>query len=261
MPSAALSAALEAVRSFPGRAGLYWQDLTTGEEAGTRGGEAFEAASVIKLPVLAELFRQLETGEARAEETFSIREEEKLPSCGALNYLHTGVTVNLMDLGVLMIILSDNTATNVLIRRLGMERIGRTMREELGMETTVLRRLLFDSEAAARGVKNTIAPAEIGRMLAGLYRGEIVSPEASREMLRILGDQRLNGKIPFWLDGKVKCAHKTGEDSGVTHDVGIVYAPRPFVLCVCGDPVKAPALNALMGEIARDLVREQGVEL
>ena len=80
-------------------------------------------------------------------------------------------------------------------------------------------------------------------------------------MLQILGDQRLNGKLPFWLDGKVKCAHKTGEDRNITHDVGIIYAPRPFVLCVCGDPVKAPALNALMGAVARDLVLEQGVPL
>ena len=159
-----------------------------------------------------------------------------------------------------MVILSDNTATNLLIRRLGMERIQAAM-TALGMETSALRRLLFDSEAAGRGIKNTIAPREMGRLLAGLYRGEIVSPEASRRMLGILGDQRLNGKIPFWLDGKVKCAHKTGEDRNITHDVGIVYAPRPFVLCVCGDPVKAPALNALIGEIARDLVLEQGVEL
>lgn len=260
MNSAALTAAVAAVRDFPGRAGLYWQNLATGEEAEVRGGEAFEAASVIKLPVLVELFRQLEAGEARREETFSVREEEKLPSCGALNYLHTGVTVNLLDLGVLMIILSDNTATNLLIRRLGMEKIQATM-ASLGMEVTALRRLLFDSEAAARGIKNTIAPREIGRLLAGLYRGEVVSPAASAEMLRILGDQRLNGKLPFWLDGKVKCAHKTGEDSGITHDVGILFAPQPFVLCICGDPVKAPALNALMGETARELVREQGIVL
>ena len=101
----------------------------------------------------------------------------------------------------------------------------------------------------------------MGRLLAALYRGEVVSPAASARMLQILGDQRLNGKIPFWLDGRVKCAHKTGEDSGITHDVAIVYAPRPFVLCICGDPVDAPALNALMAQAARQLVQEQGVAL
>ena len=260
MAQAAILAAMEAVRTFPGRAGLYWQDLTTGEELEVRGEESFEAASVIKLPILVELFRQLEAGEAREEETFSIGEEAKLPSCGALNYLHTGLTVNLLDLGVLMIILSDNTATNLLIRRLGMERIQATM-ADLGMEVTRLRRLLFDSRAAEQGIQNTISPRETGRLLARLFRGEVVSPAASQRMLQILGDQRLNGKLPFWLDGKVKCAHKTGEDRNITHDVGIIYAPRPFVLCVCGDPVKAPALNALMGAVARDLVLEQGVPL
>ena len=80
-------------------------------------------------------------------------------------------------------------------------------------------------------------------------------------MLGILKDQRLNGKLPFWLDGKVACAHKTGEDKNITHDVGILYAPRPFVLCICGDPVDAPALNALMAQAARLLVQEQGVTL
>lgn len=251
---------LRQVREFPGRAGFYCQDLATGEEWSVRGEEAFEAASVIKLPILVEVFRRLEAGEAREDESFTIREEDKLPSCGVLNYLHTGLTVTLMDLAVLMIIVSDNTAANLLIRRLGMERINETIRE-LGMTATRLRRLLFDSEAAARGIKNTIAPAEIGRLLAALYRGEVVSPAASARMLRILGDQRLNGKLPFWLDGKVKCAHKTGEDTNITHDVGILYTPRPLVLCVCGDPVSAPALNALMGTMARELAAEQGVNL
>jgi len=251
-------AILEQIRTFPGRAGLYCQDLETGREWSVRGEEPFEAASVIKLPVLVEAFRQLEAGEAREDEVFAIRQEEKLPSCGALNYLHTGLEVTFLDLAVLMIILSDNTATNILIRRLGMDNIDRTIRA-LGMRSTRLRRLLFDSEAAARGVKNTISPGEMGRLLAALHRGEVVSPAASARMLQILGDQRLNGKMPFWLDGKVKCAHKTGEDSNITHDVGIVYAPRPFVLCFCGDPVDAPAFNAVMASVTRQLVQEQGV--
>lgn len=251
---------LQQIRDFPGRAGLYCQDLSTGKEWSVRGEEAFEAASVIKLPILVELFRQLAAGEAREEESFTIGEADKLPSCGALNYLHTGLSVTLMDLAVLMIIVSDNTATNLLIRRLGMDNINSTIRE-MGMTTTRLRRLLFDSEASARGVKNTVSPAEIGRLLAALYRGEVVSPAASARMLSILGDQRLNGKLPFWLDGKVKCAHKTGEDSGITHDVGILYAPQPFVLCVCGDPVHPPSLNALMADVARQLVQQQGVAL
>lgn len=251
---------LQQIRDFPGRAGLYCQDLSTGEEWSVRGEEAFEAASVIKLPILVELFRQLAAGEAREEESFTIGEADKLPSCGALNYLHTGLSVTLMDLAVLMIIVSDNTATNLLIRRLGMEGVNETI-QGMGMRATRLRRLLFDSQAAAQGIKNTISPGEMGRLLAALYRGEVVSPAASARMLGILGDQRLNGKLPFWLNGKVKCAHKTGEDTNITHDVGILYTPRPLVLCICGDPVHPPALNALMGTIARQLAEEQGVKL
>ena len=250
----------KAVREFPGRAGLYCQELDTGREWAVRGEEPFEAASVIKLPILVEVFRQLESGEAREDERFTIAKEDKLPSCGALNYLHTGLTVTLMDLAVLMIIVSDNTATNLLIRRLGMEGVNETI-QGMGMKATRLRRLLFDNQAAAQGIKNTISPGEMGRLLAAHYRGEMVSPAASARMLGILGDQRLNGKLPFWLNGKVKCAHKTGEDTNITHDVGILYTPRPLVLCICGDPVHPPALNALMGTIARQLAEEQGVKL
>ncbi len=126
---------LQQIRDFPGRAGLYCQDLSTGEEWSVRGEEAFEAASVIKLPILVELFRQLAAGEAREEESFTIGEADKLPSCGALNYLHTGLSVTLMDLAVLMIIVSDNTATNLLIRRLGMEGVNETIRG-MGMKAT-----------------------------------------------------------------------------------------------------------------------------
>lgn len=246
--------------SLPGHIGLYLRDTVTGETIAHRADDPIEAASVIKLPIMAEAFRQFECGELDPTEPVTIRPEDKLPSCGALSYLHTGLEVTLMDLAVLMIILSDNTATNLLIRRLGMDKINAAI-QGMGMTVTCLRRLLFDGEAAARGIKNTISPEEIGQLLAALYRGEVVSPSSSARMIQILSDQRLNGKIPFWLDGKVKCAHKTGEDSNITHDAAIIYAPRPFVLCIFGDPVDPPALNQLMGKIAGELAREHGAEM
>ncbi len=232
----------------PGEVGFYWEELETGACRAYQADRPITAASVIKLAVLTEAFRQMECGLARADEMFTVHRADKLPSCGALAYLHDGLCVTFLDLCVLMIILSDNTATNLLIRHLGMERINETMRA-LGLKQTALRRLLFDSEAAARGVENQITAREIGLLLRRMYTGTAVSPEADAKMLSILSDQRLNGKIPFFLPRGTRIAHKTGEDSGVTHDVGIVYAKRPFLVCFCSQKTDVPAMERAMQDI------------
>ena len=73
-------------------------------------------------------------------------------------------------------------------------------------------------------------------------------------MLQILLDQRLNGKLPFYLHGEgVKCAHKTGEDDGITHDVGVVFAERPFVICMLSNRVDVPAFERLIQDTAAAL--------
>ncbi len=250
----------ETLRSFlprlaalPGEVCFYGEDLATGEVCEYQADVPVIAASVIKLPILAEAFRQAEAGEASMEETFRIKPEQKMPSCGALSYLHDGVQVTLRDLCVLMIILSDNTATNILIDRLGMESINQTI-NRLGLKDTVLRRRLFDAAASARGIENTITAREMGLLLKKLYRGEAVSPQADGEMLRILKNQRLNGKMPFFLHG-VPIAHKTGEDDGITHDVGIVYAPHPLILCFTSQRTDVPAFERLIQDAAEAFAR------
>ena len=235
---------------MPGEISVFGKDLTTDEKWAYQADVPLVAASVIKLPILAEAFRQARDGLLDMNETFSIRPEQKMPSCGALTYLHDGLTVTLRDLCVLMIIVSDNTATNILIERLGMENVNATMRA-LGLEKSTLRRLLFDAEASGRGLENTITAEEMGRLLEMLYKGECVSPAADAEMLSILRDQRLNGKMPFFLDD-LEIAHKTGEDDGITHDVGIVYAPHPLILCFASNHTDVPAFERFIQDAARD---------
>lgn len=240
---------LSRLRAAPGRVSLYYRPL---------GGEAVEyqadlplvAASVIKIPVMIEAFRQMEAGLLAEDREYVVRPELKKPSCGALTYMHDGLRVTLLDLVTLMIILSDNTATNMVIDIVGLENVNRTLRA-CGATGTVLRRRLFDAEAAARGLQNEITARDIGRLLEKLQAGEIVSPRASARMLDILANQRLNGKIPFFLDCKI--AHKTGEDDGITHDAGIVYAPRPFVLCMFSNETDVPQFERLIQDAAREL--------
>lgn len=247
---------LSLLGSIPGKTGFYYKNLTTGEVWEQNADRPLMAASVIKLAVLTEAFAQMEAGNADRSDRYAVKQEDKLPSCGALNYMHTGLEVTLEDLYTLMIILSDNTATNILIKKFGMEQINRRMRA-LGLNTVTVNRLLFDPAAAAQGKENYISAREIGVLLEKMYRGELVSPQASSEMLEILKNQRLNGKMPFYFKGKVKIAHKTGEDDGITHDVGIVFAPQPFVACFCSNEVDVPVFEQAIQTTAKQLYELQ----
>ena len=236
-----------------GGTGVYVKNLETGETF-ARGADApVTAASVIKIPVMIEAFRAAAAGEIDLAQKHALRDAERMPSCGTLKAMHEGIETTLLDLVKLMIIVSDNTATNILIDRLGMYGVNRTLRS-LGCTVTVLRRKLFDSEASRRGVVNTISAGETGMLLEKLWRGEIVSPEASRAMMDILLDQRLNGKLPFFLHGAgIRIAHKTGEDDGVSHDVGVILAKAPLVCCFVGERVDVPRYERLMQDAARAL--------
>ncbi len=241
---------LPRLAAMPGEVSVFGKDLVTNEVWAYQADIPLVAASVIKIPILIEAFRQAREGLLSMEEEFSIRPEQKMPSCGALTYLHDGLRVTARDLCTLMIIVSDNTATNILIDRLGMENVNRTM-AGLGLEKTVLRRKLFDAAASARGIENTITAAEIGALLEKMHRGECLGPRADAEMLAILRDQRLNGKIPFFLHG-LEIAHKTGEDDGITHDVGIVYANHPLILCFASNHTDVPSFERFIQDAARD---------
>lgn len=245
----------EALRALPGSISYYYEDLITGAVETFEAERSQVAASVIKLPILVEAMRQIDAGEANPDEQFIVTGEQKMPSCGALSYMHDGLAVTLTDLATLMIILSDNTATNLLIDRLGMENVNRTA-GALGLEQTCLRRRLFDAEASARGIENTVSARDMGRLLSGMYRGQVVSEHASAAMLKMLADQRLNGKLPFYLHALgIPVAHKTGEDSGITHDVGIVYAGRPFVVCILTSGTDVARAERTMQDVALALYR------
>ncbi len=233
-----------------GKVGFFFKDLETGEEFALNPEMPLMAASVIKLPVMAEAFRQMEAGLVRADERFIIRDADKLPSCGALNELHDGAEVTFMDMVRLMIVFSDNTATNMVIKRIGIDRVNRFI-ADADLAGTRLNRLLFDSEASARHLENTISAGGMGKLLEAIYRGEVVSKAASANMLEILFDQKLNGKLPLSLPREVDVAHKTGEDDGITHDVGIVMGAHPYVICCCANEVDEPRFDMAIHRVSR----------
>lgn len=244
---------MERMRNMPGQVALYYRPLEGGCAQMFNADAPLLAASVIKIPIMVEAFRQFEAGLLSPEAPYVLRDADKLPSCGALNRLHAGLELTMRDLVEMMIVLSDNTATNVLIDRLGLENVNATM-ARLDMRQSVLRRKLFDPAGRAAGIENTVSAREIGMLLERMYAGTLISPEASAAMLEILRNQKLNGKLPFYLKPRgIAVAHKTGEDDGITHDVGIVYAGHPFVLCMLSNETDVPAFERLIQDAGREL--------
>ncbi|MBR1456556.1 MAG: serine hydrolase [Oscillospiraceae bacterium] len=240
---------LDRLAALPGEIGFYYKNLSTGETLGYHENELFESASVIKLPVYAVLMKLRDAGELDFSERLVCREEDKLPSCGALQYFTGEVSADIRTLCGLMISLSDNSATNLLLRRMGLDFLNEQFKA-VGLARTHLERLLFDGEAAARGLENRIVPAELGALLEQIARGGFVSEAVSAEMLALMSRQQVKHKIPGYLPRGTQVAHKTGEDAGITNDVGVVFAAQPFVLCFASNRTDVPQAERALREIA-----------
>ena len=252
----ALQSIAAEMESLPGHLGFYYKNLATGLEFGVGEAEAYLAASVIKFPLLLHVLTRAEKGEIRLSDRVTVEDWEKMPSCGGLNQFTGAVEVDIHTLCRLMIVLSDNTATNKLFRICGLEETNAAFRE-MGLEKTVARRLLFDAEASARGLQNTICPREMGMLLEEIYRKEFVSSGVSEEAVNILLHQQIDHKLDGKLCGAVPIAHKTGEDEDLSNDVGIVFAREPFVICFAGHDTDVYRWEDLMRRGAYDLVQSQ----
>ncbi len=242
--------------AMPGSVSAVYKNLKTGERFTYRAQEPHPAASVIKLFLMAAVFQGFADGRFAPEDRILVRRSDCVPSCGVLTYLQGEREVSIRDLVELMIIVSDNTACNLLFDLVGEEYLAAYLRDTLHVTQTVFQRKMFDLTRAAQGIENYVTAADAAGLLEKIYRGELVSPRSSKEMYEILTQQRLNGKIPFYLhalpDAPV-IAHKTGEDTGVTHDVAVIAAEEPFVLCFLGSGTDVPAYERLMAEAALEL--------
>ena len=252
----ALEAIAKEMETIPGHLGFYYKNLVSGLTYGVREDDAYLAASVIKFPLMLHVLTRCAKGEISLSDKLTVEDWEKMPSCGGLNQFTGPVEADILTLCRLMIVLSDNTATNKLFRFCGMENCNAAF-WNMGLKKTVVRRLLFDAEASARGLENTICPKEMGVLLEQLYRGEFVSPEVSRQALDILLKQQIDHKLDGKLCGEVPIAHKTGEDTRLSNDVGVVFAEQPFVLCFAGHDTDVYCWEDLMRRAAFDLVHAQ----
>lgn len=224
--------------SFGGRVGVAAKNLVTGESILVDADSLFPTASVIKLPILVELFQRFHDGMLSPLQQVVLDDDLKKPGNGVLQFLHGGQSIVLVDVGTLMIILSDNTATNHVIEMFGnehdakLEAVNRRMRS-LGLRHTKLLNKLYSfatkkkTEEAVRFGIGVSSPADMALLLERIARGEAVSPSASDSMIAIMRNQTDKEMAARWLptsdeDTTFWIANKTGSLDDRKIDVGIV---------------------------------------
>ena len=231
-PLAELQVQLSAVAGHaPGRVGIAVEDLATGTISGVNASASLPAASTIKIPVMIEVFKQMEAGTLDLNTRLHVESRDKDYGWGDLADARVGTVRTVKDLLWLMITDSDNTATNMLIRRVGRTHINRTM-AALGLATT---RLHDDIRTDTDAIRYTLrtSPRDMVTMLDAIARERLVDAWSSRQMLAILTGQRHNTLLPMALPKDVKIAHKTGSLHDTLNDVGIVYDDNePYVIAV-----------------------------
>ena len=248
------------VRAFPGTLGIAVRNLDTGESFAVNGDARFPTASLIKVAVMVETYHQIAEGKFRAETAVTLAESDKAgDEPVVLNQLHPGVSLTVSDLLALMIAFSDNTATNLLVHRVGAANVDRRM-SSYGLPNTKIFRPtfrdghadVFPEEEKEYGLGMT-TPNEIARLVELIAGGKVVSRAACDEMLAMMEKQQDRAMIPRSLPferDKITVANKTGWDeeklagpSGVKGDVrtdaAYVKSPRArYVIAICARQVR-----------------------
>lgn len=226
------SSVAEVDRSLDGVLGVAILDLTDGHRYVLHANDVFPQASSIKICVLAELYRQAQQGKLKLTDPYTVNAADLVPDSDIMGGLTPGVTkVTLRDLATMMVAVSDNAATNVLIDRVGMENVN-AMLDSLGLKQTRLRRRMMDLKAAVEGRENVSTPAEMMALLEAVYRGRVLNKEMTDDFFKVLSTHK-DSWIPRDLPDDLKIANKPGALEGVRNDSGVIFVEkRPYILCV-----------------------------
>ncbi|MBS1877602.1 MAG: serine hydrolase [Acidobacteria bacterium] len=244
----------EALKGFEGKVFVFAQNLDTGATYSLGGDERVRTASTIKLAAMAAVFQAVADGQAKFTEPVTLRNDDKVSGSGVMHELSDGVTLPLADVLHLMIVLSDNTATNLIIDRFTADRVNAEM-DKLGLKATRLNRKvrgdgnqlkapsgwseagkLPENQKFGLGVTT---PHEMVTLLEKLEKGQVVSPEASKEMLAVMKRNQDQECIRRSLQD-LTVANKSGALDALRSDVGIVYTAhgRVAMAITCDDMPK-----------------------
>ena len=281
----------DAVSHVPGILGVAARHLETGQTIEHNADTVFFTASTFKVPILAELYRQVDAGTLDLSHRVELTDTLRVPGSGVLRELGSGLAPTLHDLAMLMIIVSDNLATDILYHTVGKDNLDRTM-ADLGLTRTKLpmscRDLLFslagltvseslddfwevsdrveqgyrglspDCDALNEERSDVSSPADMVRLLEIVHNGDLLSEESKQGMLHILKRQKLRSIIPYYLPPDVIAAHKTGGVYSVRCDVGIVWGKSgPYAIAIMAKRItESTDLDPKLARISRIIYDE-----
>jgi beta-lactamase class A len=216
---------LDIDRSLDGVMGVAIVDLTDGHKYLLHANDVYPQASSIKICVLAELYRQAQQGKLKLTDLYTVNAADLVQDSDIMGGLTPGVTqITLRDLATMMVAVSDNSATNVLIDRVGMDNVNAFLKAQ-GLRDTRLRRKMMDLKAAAEGRENVSTPKEMLNLLQALYRGEILNKEMTDDFFKLLSTHK-DSWIPRNLPDDLKIADKPGSLEGVRNDSGVIFVDK-----------------------------------
>jgi beta-lactamase class A len=241
----------EIAAGVDGVMGIVVEDLTGEHRFAVNEDRQFAQASAIKIPILMEVLKQADSGKLDLKEKHWVEKKYQVAGSGILGELGDRTTqMSAEDLCVLMIVLSDNSATNMLIDLVGRENVTKTM-ASLGCKQTKLQRRMMDTAASARGDENVSTPADAAKILRLLHEGKFVSREVSDHALAILRKQK-PGDVKSALPNGVPVAFKPGSIPGVSTEWAIVELEnRPYLVVVMGAYGKGEEFKGAIREVSQ----------
>lgn len=189
------------------------------------------SASLIKIPVMAEIMRQIKEGKLSLKQRIRVGRDVKVPF-SILTMLEDDNQYSLNDIMTLMIVQSDNTAANILIDLAGMDNVNNLIKM-MGLEDTILQRKMMDYNARKEGRENLTTALDMAKIMELLYKGEVIDKKSSDHMLDIMKKQLDTSMMMLNIPDETVVAHKTGELDYLEHDAGIVYLKdMEYIFCV-----------------------------
>lgn len=219
-------------KGFNGRAYVIVKDYNRNWRIDIDSGTQVPAASIIKVPIMGAVFSAQEEGKLSVSDKIKLRQKDKTGGSGILKNQRSGKEYNIREIIKLMMTISDNTATNILINLIGFDRLNAWFKDN-GLKGTQLSRLMMDMASRDKGIENYTTAEDIALVLDKIYRGKLIDQNVSSECMRILKEQKTKNRIPAKLPKGTVVAHKTGLEKGICHDAGIVFTSNgDFLICV-----------------------------
>ena len=234
---------------------------STGHEFRHNASTRFRAASTVKIPIMIQICRRIEGGDLALDQEYAVRKEDHSFGSGVLHDMHAGLVVTIHDLLYLMMSISDNTATNILIDLAQMDAVNATM-QELGMRDSTLGRKMQGRPAEAVQAENWATPNDYASALGKLLKHEVASPDSCDKMIAILEQQQNGRRIGRYMPIEgLRWGSKTGSVGDAVNDVGfaISEAGSSVISVFCQGLADMHVGEKLIGDIAREAIDVAGI--